>query len=270
MMAAGSHAAAKSDLDDVQLLTRAQILKDSHFRARSGEVERAHVRTLVGAIRNSGKLDPVLVWRSPDADEIERYTLLDGAHRLAAYKAALWSGGIPARVVSCDRRAALLLAAGANAKDTLPLTTAEKWDMAWRLVMEPDAGFSKAEIAGTTGVSSRTVANMRLRLRVMKATGQEPSGNWRRDRTDAVWDNDEPPSDAQRKKEIEAMAKAVLAAVKGKQKHDEAWVADVLLAAFGYRLRLMADHLYGDVDEWGNTYIDEDHDEVEDDELTAF
>lgn len=250
-------------------LARARIRKNYHFIARSGDLDRAHVRTLVGAIHTSGDLDPVLVWRAPDADE-GMFTLLDGAHRLAAYKAAGRADDIPARVVSCDYRTALLLAAGANSKDTLRLTFLEKADMAWRLVREPEAGYSKAEIAGATGVGSRTVANMRVRWRVMKEAGQEPSGRWSKDRSNAEWEAEEPLSDAERKEAIKAMAKALLAVIDGKQKHDETFVADALQFALGHRHRQMADYLYGDVDEWGNTHIDGDHDEFEDEDDAPF
>lgn len=178
--------------------------------------------------------------------------LLDGAHRLSAYGAVDWVSGIPAEIVTCSRRDALLIAAEANSKDTLPLSPNEKSDMAWRLVREPSARFSKAEIAKASGVSRRTVATMRSRLRALTEAGREPTGSWRRDRIDlaADWEGQSYNSEADRSAEAKALAKKVLDAVGNKARYDEQLVADALEAAFGYRLRHMADYLYGDVDEW--------------------
>ncbi|RST87517.1 hypothetical protein EJC49_04650 [Aquibium carbonis] len=228
-----------------------EIIVDDHFRARQGELSRAHVRVLASALTGSGTLDPLRVWKDPSRTD-GALVLLDGAHRLGAYKAAKWNGDIPVRLALCDRRTALLIAAGANSKDKLSLHYSEKADMAWRLVREDEARYSKAEIAAATTVSRRTVANMRSRLRQMKEEGREPTGSWRRDRLDLAtdWTPEGELEGAARDRAVLAGAKAILEAVGRTARHDERLVADMLEAAFGRHLRDMADYLYGDVDEW--------------------
>lgn len=228
-----------------------KIVRNGDFVVRRGALDRAHVRVLAGALRSSGRLDPVLLWQGPDQSEKDRYTLLDGAHRVAAYQSAK-SGheSIPAVVVTCNRRTALLLAAQANSKDTLSLTYAEKADMAWRLVREPEAKYSKAEIATATGVSERTVATMRQRWKELQREKREPSGNWNRDRMAHQVDGGNMLDDTAYNAEVGEKAKRVLQAVDGVQRRDTNMLGDILEAAFGHHLRGAMDYLFGDVDEW--------------------
>lgn len=228
-----------------------EIIVDDHFRARQGELDPAHVRVLASALTGGGRLDPLCVWQDPSRTD-GALVLLDGAHRLGAYWAVKREQGIPVKVALCDRRTALLIAAAANSKDKLPLHYSEKADMAWRLVREDDARYSKAEIASATKVSARTVASMRSRWRQMKEEGREPTGSWWRDRRDETteWTPEGQLEGAAREAKIKELSKALLDVVGRTARYDEHLVAEVLQAAFGRRLRNMAEYLYDDVDEW--------------------
>jgi hypothetical protein len=160
------------------------------FIARQGDRDPAHIRTLAQVVRAGSLLDPLLLWRDPESGA-NALTLLDGAYRLSAYRTAKWTGLIPARIVECSRKEALLLAAGANSKDRKGLTPHEKQDFAWRLVRDEGVTFSKAELVRATGVSDRSIARMRARWRQLR---EQPevivTGRWWRDREDAQSDRE--------------------------------------------------------------------------------
>ena len=170
-----------------------EITHDTSFTVR--DIRDDHVRTLLTALRTTGRLDPVLLWDDQRDPERPRLVLLDGQHRLAAYhndrRRKSGTQGIPARIVSCDEVMAHRLAAQRNSRDKLPLTCAEKMNLAWRLVWLADAQLSKADIMNDTGVGRTTVHNMRVRRKAMIAAGQEPTGEWWRDRKDTPLDQPE-------------------------------------------------------------------------------
>ena len=163
-----------------------EITLDPAFKVR--ELREDHVRTLLGALRTTGRLDSVLVWEDLRNPERPRLVLLDGQHRLAAYenhrRRSKAGKSIPIRIASCDEVTAHRLAAQRNSRDKLPLTFAEKMNLAWRLVWLADAQLSKADIVGDTGVSRTTVHNMRKRRKEMIAAGKDTSGEWWRDAKD--------------------------------------------------------------------------------------
>ncbi|MRH20603.1 ParB N-terminal domain-containing protein, partial [Rhodovulum strictum] len=163
-----------------------EITRDPAFTVR--DIREDHVRTLYAALRNSGRLDPVLVWEDLRDPDRLRLVLLDGQHILAAYenqrRKTKVAKGIPVRIVTCDEITAHRLAAQRNSRDKLPLTFAEKMNLAWRLVWLADAALSKADIVGDTGASRTTVHNMRQRRRAMIAAGKQPTGEWWRDAKD--------------------------------------------------------------------------------------
>lgn len=242
----------------------AGITVRADFQARKGPKDRAHIRTLAQAVKNHGELDPVLLWLDAGA-----LVLLDGAYRLAAYRAAGWSQDIPANVVSCDRRTALLLAAGANSKDRVSLTPQEKADLAWKLVREPGMKFSKREVAEATGVSTATVGRMRSRFRELNGNPEaEITGHWWRDRLDqgTDWEEGEELSEAQRRKAIEEIVKRLRDVLDwrkaGSLTHDSGVVFEALHEALGVeKVRSFVDWAFGgmseEVDEWSGFAVDE-------------
>lgn len=249
------------------------------FVARKGAEDRAHVRTLAQAVANQGPLDPVLLWRDGGT-----LVLLDGAYRLAAYKAAGWNDPIPAIIVLCDRRTALLLAAKANVKDKLSLTPTERADLAWKLVREPGMDFSKPEIARATGVSTATVARMRARLKVLLGMPEvEITGHWWRDRADEATEGVERDqmSEAERRKVIEEIAKQLRNVLDwrrpGAKTADSSIVYAALYEALGVQsVRFFVDWSFGgmaeEAEEWGSFGIgdEEEDDDAEADTLSHF
>jgi ParB-like nuclease domain len=113
------------------------IATSADFRFRQGPLDLHHREALATSLRASGKpFDPLLLWKRPGATEGERLVLLDGEHRLAAYRLVKWPGEVPALILECDRRTALAKALAANARPVLPLSEMERMNAAWRLVRE--------------------------------------------------------------------------------------------------------------------------------------
>ena len=118
-----------------------------------------HIFDLAKATQNTGALDPILVF--PVAD---KYYVIDGHHRLAAYITARWKGDIPAVVFTGSLDEAVREALRSNSKNKLPMTTKDKTEAAWRLVKEGKPGEWPDSISETmklTGVGKGTVNRMR-------------------------------------------------------------------------------------------------------------
>lgn len=102
-------------------------------------------------------LDPVVVWWSG-----ERWIVIDGHHRVAAYRRATRSvKTVPVEVFAGDLDEARLEAVRRNQKNKLVMRQSERLEAAWRLVCTSD--LSKKRIAESCGVAARTVATMRRR-----------------------------------------------------------------------------------------------------------
>lgn len=191
-----------------------RISKSRDFWFRHGGLNDYHKADLASIITSSGApLDPVLLWRPVGATDDAPLILLDGWHRLAAYRAAKWTGPIPATILTGDRRGALLAALGGNAKYVLPMTGDERLDAAWRLVREPvEPRFKVREVAAFSGVGKRTVDILRKRLVTMKAAQMVPSGSWwqdRRDTTDWKGDPEDNFTDAELTEATDKLAKDI-------------------------------------------------------------
>ncbi|SEO28146.1 ParB-like nuclease domain-containing protein [Pseudorhodobacter antarcticus] len=154
-----------------------RLINDPAFSPRLATDNR-HVHELARALRISGDLDPIKVWEEP---ETKRLVILDGRHRVAAYRLCQMDS-IPARVVEGNRKAARIEAARDNSKTSFPWTTSECTQYAWGLVIE-GAG-SKAQITAATRVTRETIRKMRRRLDEITASGKTPTGNWWSDRND--------------------------------------------------------------------------------------
>jgi ParB-like nuclease family protein len=118
-----------------------------------------HILELAKATQNMGALEPILVL--PVAD---KYYVMDGHHRLAAYSTAGWKGDIPAIVFNGSLDAAVREALRRNTKNKLPMTTKDKTEAAWRLVKEGKPGDwpdSISEVMELCGVGKGTVNRMR-------------------------------------------------------------------------------------------------------------
>ena len=69
------------------------VAKPREFSARRDATDPAHVADLAKRLEDGGSLDPLDVWRSGT-----KLFVVDGFHRLAAYKAVKWSGPVSVRV----------------------------------------------------------------------------------------------------------------------------------------------------------------------------
>jgi hypothetical protein len=222
------------------------------LRGRAKGINRGHVRALARVLRNTGKLDPILLWneRGPEGEPTGRLVLLDGAHRLAAYRTTeprFHNQGVPAIVMDGDWTTARLKAAGGNTKETLPLTANERADLAWSMVRDPMFTGSKVQIAGATGVSAPTVARMRSRWKRMQETAQEASGHWWRDRHDSNTGQETAPmiDHAKREADIET-AKALVQQALGRWlRTDVEAIAETLERALGSRFKDAAEFQFG-------------------------
>lgn len=231
-----------------------QIIDDPAFSFREGEqLNKGFVRSLTQALRSSGQLEPITVWAERDAagHPTGRLVLIDGRHRLAAYRtragASHASTGVPAVVISGLRRGAVLEALRCNSREKLALTQEERLNAAWRLVRDADAAFTVPETAEAAAVAPRTVDNMRKRWRVMQAAGTEPSGAWWRDQKDGDHEAKPEMTDEELEFAIAAMAAAIGKAAGPWRRYDLHIRAKALQQAMGGPdLRSMAEYLYGE------------------------
>lgn len=132
--------------------------KSDVFQFRHFEVDPHHVDDLAGVLNNGNLLDPLTLWTDPETGGL---VVVDGHHRLAAYKQARWRKKVPALVYSCGVEQARLMALRENGKTRLPLTKDERMDAAWKLVCLDLPEYSRRIIRETTCVGDGTVANMR-------------------------------------------------------------------------------------------------------------
>ena len=225
------------------------IASDPEFRFRHTGNDKGHVRGLARTLRTSGELDPVLVWQEIDAtgQPTGRLILLDGHHRLAAYATAKPREGVPATVFHGSRAEAMLAAVRANSREQLPLTKNERMDAAWRLVRLPGERLKVKDIAGASGAGPRSVDNMRKRWKTMIAAGKEATGEWWRDRQDALPERKGQPemTDAERRAHVEQIATRIREVLGKMPWQDEEIAAEAIQLAVGTaKLRSMAEWLF--------------------------
>lgn len=116
-----------------------------------------HIYTLAKAIQDSDKpLDPLSVLPVG-----ERYYVIDGHHRLAAYDTAGWTSGIPVEVFAGSLTEARLRALTSNVKDKLPMTAQAKSEAAWTITKENLGNLKGKEVAALASVSLRQVRIMK-------------------------------------------------------------------------------------------------------------
>jgi hypothetical protein len=119
-------------------------------------IEDHHVRNLAAAIKlhPDQPLAPIVVYWIGDA-----YCVIDGHHRLDAYRRLETKRQIPVVVFSGKLDDAMLKSISLNSRDKLPMTKTEKCNAAWRLIIATDK--SKADVAKATGVSYGFVGSLR-------------------------------------------------------------------------------------------------------------
>ncbi len=115
-----------------------------------------HVENLVKVLKTSkgAPLDPVSVFWVGDA-----WVLINGHHRLLAYQEVKYPHPIPVRIFRGSLDEALGDSLGDNAKDKLTMSSREKSEGAWRLVISTDLSLSKIQERASR--SRQTVVDMR-------------------------------------------------------------------------------------------------------------
>ena len=131
-----------------------------------------HVVGLTRALKETGEpFEPLLVYPAG-----ERYCVIDGHHRLAAYEAADWPRPIPVEVFEGALEDARLAGLTRNHKDKLPMTSAEKSEGAWRLVKEER--LNRPQIVGLGLVSRSTVSTMKRTWDAIKDHNEARAASW--------------------------------------------------------------------------------------------
>ncbi len=187
-----------------------RIVTSRGFRFREGPLDQYHRDDLARSLTVSAEpFAPLLLWRQRGAPDNTPLIVLDGEHRLAAYRMVKWPDKVPALILEGDRRSALAAALSANAMPVKPLSLTERLNAAWRLVREDvTPRYKRNEIARLAKVGIRTVANMRARWAVMQTRETAATGNWKRDQRDRTYLIEGEPmlTDAQRGDAIAGLA----------------------------------------------------------------
>lgn len=179
------------------------------FQARTGKLKEQHLGDLEAAIRTQGQVEPLILWRCG-----QHAILLEGHHRLEAYRRVEAAKErlipIPVSWFEGSVEQAVVRSSSANSRAKLPMTSMEKLDQAWKLVLTQT--FSLAQIVDAASVSRRTVINMRNVMRKLEDDAADCKG-WRTALNMASgregWEQDDAEAlvDAQAKEWADRMAK---------------------------------------------------------------
>lgn len=134
--------------------------------ARGGSMSDRHIRELARVIRatEGGDLDPVLVMPLGS-----RWQLIEGHHRVAAYKTEKRTSPIPVEIFEGSLEEAIAQSVGRNSRNKLPMQLKDRREAAWKLInlskVDADGvfvyAFSAPRTAELSGMSVRTVKHMR-------------------------------------------------------------------------------------------------------------
>ncbi|TIM73751.1 MAG: hypothetical protein E5Y60_11415 [Mesorhizobium sp.] len=120
----------KFDLERPERLDiRAITLMPELFQPRDGISEK-HLADLTKAIKNFGELDPLTV-----IVVSKRTILIDGHHRVEAYRRVWSDREVPIRYFEGSPSEAVLAASEANSAVKLPMESRERQNRAWKLVL---------------------------------------------------------------------------------------------------------------------------------------
>lgn len=141
------------------LRTAPRVFQPRDLRREKWNKDR-HIGNLAKPLKENSALDHITVFAVAGARVV-----VDGHCRLEAYRKAGWKDNqkVPVRFLKGSFADALKAAVSANSKDKLSMTTAEKAEGAWRLVLfaEKTDSYSLRDIAKAATVSKSTVKNMR-------------------------------------------------------------------------------------------------------------
>ncbi|MBS4019038.1 MAG: ParB N-terminal domain-containing protein [Dechloromonas sp.] len=156
-------------LDHGEIAKRASLFQPRTLDGRWNEDEE-HIKVLATVIGKNPErpcyLDPVTVWWGG-----KRWYVLDGFHRLEAYKRQGVTKAIPVVVFTGTLGDAMAHAAFCNSKNKLPMRMDDKLNMAWRMsVVQPE--LSKRKVAEACSIANGTVGNMRSTREKLLAMGE--------------------------------------------------------------------------------------------------
>jgi hypothetical protein len=158
-------------LPQTDLQVANQVFQWRLFDSELG-AEESHIKELVRVLEASEQpLDPILVTAIG-----ARFYVVDGHHRLLAYRTADWKPSVPVEHYEGTVEEARAEALRLNIKNKLPMTKQDKFEAAWRLVKEGNQRYSKSRIVQMTTVSDGTVATMR---RILKDYPLSKDVSWR-------------------------------------------------------------------------------------------
>lgn len=146
------------------------------FYTRGQEVSEDLIGQVSRAIQDGHTVNPVLVLRCGD-----RSLLIDGHHRLEAYKRNGNALAVLVEHFSGSPRQAVLEAVRRNSLPSIQMTGPQRQNVAWRLVLAH--AYSKREIASASGVSYGQVGIMRSAAKALGETALEMSSWWQAQRT---------------------------------------------------------------------------------------
>ncbi|MBW5435666.1 hypothetical protein FXB41_12990 [Bradyrhizobium canariense] len=153
---AGEPTNLKLRWEDIEI--RPALFQPRIFAHGLKEVDERNVHDLLKIISAIGELDPVTVVKLNN-----RWTCVDGHHRLECYKRLKWKDPIRATWFKGSVREALDHAVTSNEVIKLAIPDRDRYELAWQRVV---LGWgSKAEIARFAMVSERLVGNMRMSRR---------------------------------------------------------------------------------------------------------
>lgn len=143
------------------------------FQHRLVKLDNAHVEALTHVIRRGEMFDPLTVWQNEDG----KLVVVDGHHRVEAYRRAGWSKKVPVVIHQCTEENAQFLTMSENGKQRLQMTREEKSNWAWTMVTDYPA-LTASRIADGP-VSLRQVRNMRATKKRLEEAGQDLPRTWR-------------------------------------------------------------------------------------------
>ncbi|AOS96137.1 ParB-like nuclease domain protein [Microbulbifer aggregans] len=148
------------------------------FQFRCDGMTRYHIEDLAREIRRSGPLDPIEVCSYGG-----RYIVVDGHHRLAAYRMVKYSAEIPALLLQPDSGLELIeRSLQANRKCKLNMAASERTEGAWtiaRLMLKQTGALSAKRLQESTGISKGTCQNFRKGYAALESEGFDPfSFSW--------------------------------------------------------------------------------------------
>lgn len=201
------------------------------FQPRQIGIDKGHVQAITRAMGRGCKLEPIDAWRGQDG----KLWLIHGHHRHAALMKARRKRHT-ARIHCGMLAEARLVSIASNSHDRLSLCTADRTQFAWRLHCDHGDAYSIARLAKATGISPKTVSNMRaVHLKLSEAGGDVPE-SWIKARREASDDSRQFPCEDREaifQERRVRLAERIRGPIQWEARTDPGMVFDVLVEAVG-------------------------------------